>query len=156
MASSREGMQRLRSLRRVLAGLAFGAILVGGFELFFVRIYTIDRAALGRHLAGVQYRKVPGLQPFLVNIRARVPAGSDIALITSRMDSWPPYEYVFARSMYPLAGRRLVALMDENGSHHPERLAEVEYVMAWKLFPEITGYELVWRSRDGALLRRRR
>ncbi len=86
-------------------------IAAGAFEPFYLRIFTIDRAQLRASLIELPYRKLPGLRALLVETRARTRDGDVIAIVAPY--AWDNgYEYVYARSLYTLAGRRVVTQKD--------------------------------------------
>jgi hypothetical protein len=64
------------------------------------------------------------------------------------------YEYYYARSLYPLAGRRVVPLLGADDAAHPENLRQADVVMAFRGAPQLDGFAVVWRGANGSLLRR--
>ena len=147
----------MASLRRILAIAAFAAILVGGVQTYYLRMYTVDRAAFGRALAVAQYRRMPGLRTFLMEVRERTDRGDVIALVVPATRWAEGYEYAYSRSIYHLVGRRVVPLVDRRDDSFLWRnLVEADYVAAWNVRPEFAGFELSWQGPNGVLLRRSR
>lgn len=64
------------------------------------------------------------------------------------------YEYVYSRSIYPLAGRWVLPLMDEQSRPRTENLARANVIAAYHIAPRVPGFSEVWRGPDGVLLRR--
>ena len=168
---------------RLLARVAVtAAIAVGSFEPFYIRILFTDRAKLRASLIELPYSKAPGLRTFLVEIEKRTPRGSRVAIAAPVMDWDRGYEYVYTRSLYPLAGREVLALARPVSpvggqapsvegqapspvrGERPERqagapvppleLQRAEYIAAWHVAPAVPGFVEIWRGRDGVLLRR--
>jgi hypothetical protein len=136
--------------------VAAALIAVGGFEPFYFRVLLLDRARTSAMLTELPFRKTPHLRNFYLDVRARTRSGDSIA-IASTYTKWDGgYEYVYARSMYMLAGRRIVTLLDPQDRPHPENLAKVDYVAAYRSDPDIPHFVTVWRGPDGSLLRRER
>ena len=120
------------------------AIAAGAFEPFYLRIFTVDRARLRASLIELPYRKLPGLRQLLVATRARTRDGDTVAVVTPF--SWDEgAEYVYARSLYTLAGRRV-----------QRTVGDAEWISAYGAVPAAAGFDVVWRGAHGAILRRRR
>ena len=135
--------------RRLLLRIAIvAAIAIGAFEPFYIRIFFTDRTRLRAALTELPYTKAPGLRTFLSEVAQRTPPGSRVAIAAPWTEWDRGYEYVFARSLYPLAGREVLALT------RPGSLERAEYVAAWHAAPAIPGFTEIWRGRDGVLLRR--
>lgn len=135
-------------------------ILIGAsaFEPFYLRIFVIDRQQYGSMLTELPYRKLPGLRAFLDGVRTRTRRGDSVALFAIGLHhaaGWAGgYDYFRERAMYPLAGRRIVALIDDNDRFHSERVNEANCIAAYRSSPSAIGFALVWRGADGTLLRR--
>lgn len=142
-------------LRR-LAIIAAALIAIGGFEQFYFRVFFFDRAKTGAMLTELPFRKTPRLRNFYSDVRERTQSGDAIA-ISSPYTTWDGgYEYVYVRSLYTLAGRHVFTLLDPRDRPHPENLAKVEFVAAYRSEPKIPNFVTVWRGPDGTLLRRQR
>lgn len=105
-------------------------------------------------LTELPYSKAPGLRPFLNEVRQRTADGVTIAMAAPYPTWEGGYDYCYARSLYILAGRRVVPLLDPQDRFHPEQLARAKYVAAYRTAPSFAGFVEVWRSADGALLKR--
>jgi hypothetical protein len=108
-------------------------------------------------LTELPYRKLPGSRQFLLDVRAHTRDGDAIAIAAPlhRAPRWEGgYDYLYARALYLLAGRRVVPLIDPGDRPHPENLAAATYIAAYRSQPSIPGFAVVWRGRDGVLLRR--
>lgn len=125
--------------------VAAALIALGAFEPFYFKVFTVDRARMGAMLTELPYRKAPGLRTFLAAVRARTQRGDAIA-IAAPYPSWKlGYEYVYTRSMYVLAGRRVLL---------PKDLTQASYVAAYRMNPSIPNFATVWSGPEGSLLRR--
>ena len=135
---------------------AAALIAIGGFEPFYFRVLSFNRARTRAMLTELPYRKTPGLRTFYAAVRERTRPGDTIA-ISSAYRTWDGgYEYVFVRSLYTLAGRHVFTLLDPQDHPHPENLQKVEYVAAYRSEPRIANFATIWRGPDGTLLRRER
>ena len=119
-------------------------IAAGAFEPFYVRIFAIHRAQFRAGLIELPYRKLPGLRELLVATRERTRDGDVVAVVA-------PYpweqgsEYVYARSLYTLSGRKVERFV-----------GNAEWICAYGAVPPVPDFAVVWRGRDGVLMRRRR
>lgn len=156
------------NLRRVF-GIAIAiAIAAGAFEPFYLRMFAMNRAGMRARLTALPYTKLPGSRQFLLGVRDRTREGDVIAIyappvVADRVYTAPDgsrqfvidhrsegrWYYFFARSLYPLAGRRVVPL-------DPNALRGVDYVASYRSMPPLPGFTLEWESEDGTLLRRAR
>lgn len=142
--------------RRMAAALCFAAIVLGGVEPFYLRIFTIDRAAFQQTLTELPYRKAPGLRLFLEEVRERTSVSDRVAIAVPEKRWYEGYEYVFSRSLYALAGRHVLALVGENDEDLSRNLADTDYVACWCSAPELAGFEEIWRGSGGTLYRSKR
>lgn len=132
-------------------------IAAGAFEPLYLRIFTLDRARQAAMLTELPYRKLPGLRSFFLDVRAHTQRGDVIAVLAplTRTHDWEGgYDYFYARALYPLAGRRVVPLLDPDNRFLAQNLAEASYVAAYHSLPRVEGFVEVWRGADGVLLRR--
>ena len=145
------------------------AIAAGAFEPFYLRIFTTNRARFGAMLADLPYRKMTGMKQFLLEVRTRTDEGDAVALAAPFDRTVRPgesddsivkttreggYDYIYNRASYLLAGRRLVPLPDP-GEHPSSRdLQNAKFIAAYRCDPAVPGFAVVWRGRDGELLRR--
>jgi hypothetical protein len=136
--------------------VAAALIAIGGFEPFYYRVFFLDRARTRVILTELPFSKTPHLRDFYLDVRARTKPGDTIA-IASRYTKWDGgYDYVYARSLYILSGRHILALLDPQDRPHPEKLAGADYVAAYQGEPQIPNFATVWRGPYGSLLRRQR
>jgi hypothetical protein len=100
------------------------------------------------------YQKLPGSRELWLEVRARTKAGETIA-IAAPFTKWDQgYRYLYTRSLYPLAGRVVLPLLDEQDRPRAENLARANVIAAYRCQPRVPGFDVVWRGRDGVLLRR--
>ena len=141
-------------MRRVLYALLLAAMILGGIETFFFRIFAHDRGASAAQLAAAPDRAAPGYAAFLREVRARTPEDARIAVVVP-MRRWSGgYEYAYYRASYALAGREVIPLVDRDDSAHLERVRDAEWVASWGMEPRIPGFARVWSGSGGTLLRR--
>lgn len=145
------------TLKRALAIFAFGAILVGGFQPFYLQMFRHDRAAFARALAEAQYRRTPGLRSFLIEIREKTPRGSSVVLFVPMRKWTEGYEYAYFRAHYHLTGRTLLPLLRPQTDEVAwENIERADYIAAWKGEPSFPGFEVIWRGPQGTLHGRQR
>lgn len=119
-------------------------IAAGAFEPFYLRIFTIDLTKLRASLVELPYRKLPGLRELLVAADQRAAMGDTVAIFAPY--SWDAgYEYAYARSLYTLAGRRVVL---------QKEVAQAKWICAYGPAPVVAGFDVVWRGRGGVVMRR--
>jgi len=86
----------------------------------------------------------------MLEVRARTRPG-DVIAIAAPFTKWDQgYRYLYMRSLYPLTGRVVLPLADG----HFENLARANVVVGYRCEPRVAGFSIVWRGRDGVLLRR--
>lgn len=145
---------------RIAALCAVILIAASAFEPFYLRIFTIDRRQFASTLTELPYRKLPGLRRFLSDVRAQTHRGDAVALYAAGLHHAPRweggYDYLRERAMYPLAGRRVISLVDDNDRLRPERLKDATCIASYRSLPAVPGFVVVWRGPDGCLLRRAR
>lgn len=142
---------------RALAWAIAIAIAAGAFEPFYLRIFFVDRAKYGASLAELPYRKLPGMKAFLLAVRERTRDGDAVAIAAPlhRAALWEGgYDYIYARARYLLAGRLVVPLIAIGDRPQPENIALAGYIAGFHCEPDTPGFVVIWRSRDGVLLRR--
>jgi hypothetical protein len=141
-------------MRRGIVTALIAGIALFSFQPFYVRIFFVDRQAMSRQLAELPYHLVPGFRDLMLEVRDRVPEGSNVALVTPFRD-WPRYGYCFHRARYLLAGRQVVPLVAPSGEVELSNLGKAQYVVAYNSALDSQVFEEVFRSRYGVLLRRR-
>ena len=130
-------------------------MVAGGFEPFYLRIFALDRAALRQTYLELPYRKLPGFRTLLTESRKATPPGARVALWlpSGRWESG--YEYGYYRSVYLLAGREVLPLLDDSSRFLPANLAAADYVICWHCRPPFNGFEDILQTPDGVLARKR-
>jgi len=151
-----ESPGRVAPWRRMAAVLSFAAILLGGIQPFYLRIFAIDRAAFRQTLTELPYRKAPGLRLFLQEVRERTAVNDRVAIAVPAKRWNEGYEYVYSRSFYSLAGRTVLALVGEDDEDLSHNLIVSDYVACWRSAPEFEGFEEIWRGPGGTIYRRKR
>ncbi len=141
-------------LRRQLAFLGLACLVVGGFQPFYLRFLNPHALDLRPAIAGIVYRKTPGLEAFAAEVRARTRQGDRLAFWCPYREWAGGYKFSFMRAAYLLGGRYLLPLVGERDEFIPATLAEADYVAAWNGEPAVSGYELVWKGDTGSLWRR--
>ena len=142
-------------MARIAALLAFAAIAIGSFQKLYLQILVRDATALHAQYTELPYRRVPGLRQMLVEAGRRTPQNARILLATPHKPGEGGYRYAYARAQYILAGRELVPLLDPSTEKPlPLRLDQVDYIACWSDCATPRGFAVVWKSKDGVLLRR--
>jgi hypothetical protein len=138
-----------------LVSLALVLIVVGAFEPFYLRIFTMNAAAARQSFTELPYRKLPGFRPFILDADARTPSGARMA-IWMPLQQWEGgYGYGFYRAGFLAPSKTLVPMLTMGADRlAPGQLASADYIAAWHGEPLVVGFAPIWRSRDGVLLRR--
>lgn len=144
------------TLRRLLAQVVFISMLVGLFEPYYWKMFTVDRPRLSAWLTELSYSRMPGYRSFLEEVRARTDEGETIAIWVPMRQWFGGYGYAFCRAQYLLAGRKPIPLLGRDDRPLVESLRQAEWVAAWHGAPAIEGFTVVWRDANGTLLRRSR
>ena len=143
---------------RFVAALVVGAwiaIGVGAFQRLYVTIHFQDTDALRAFWTEAPFRQIPGLRRLLFAVEARTKPGDHILLWTPHRPWQGGYGYAFRRAQYVLAGRDVIPLLDRARDVVDERnISRATYIACWRECPRIDGFDLIWRSEDGMLLRR--
>ncbi|HEY0590860.1 MAG TPA: hypothetical protein VGF40_03775 [Thermoanaerobaculia bacterium] len=137
---------------RVVYAILLAAMIVGGFQPFFLRILFSDRGAIARRLAEAPDR--PGYVAFLREVRRRTPEGSRIAILVPMRHWGRGYSYAYYRASYFLTGREVVPVVDPDDSAHLERVRGADFVASWGMAPRIAGFAAVWNGDGSVLLER--
>lgn len=148
------GNRPANRLIRIVAAAALAAVLAGPIQLLYFKLPFGSREPLRRTLEVFRYRKVPGLERFCRDVRARVPVGS-VVLFLAPYDKWDEgYSYTFYRAAYLLGGRTVLPAIDPHSRPLPAAYARAGVVVGWKVQPRISGFETFWTGTDGVVLRR--
>ena len=131
-------------------------ILAGGFQIFYWRMLTSERAAFGAMLVDLPFTKTPGLRTFMLGVRERTREGERIAIVTPARRFQQGYAYAFTRSTYLLAGRTTIPIVGENDEWMPQNIAQADAVAVWHVDVVLPGFAVAWRDAHGSLYRRTR
>jgi hypothetical protein len=149
------GTPRLRD--RIVAAAALAATLAlaaGAFQTFYLRIYTMDRAALHANFTAMTARRIPGLHELLLEVERRTPPGAKILLVLPHTPWQNGYGYGFRRAQYLLAGREVIPLIDRrSGAVDPAAWTRAEYVACWRGCAMPPGFQVVWQQEGGLIAR---
>lgn len=132
-------------------------ILAGGFERFYLTIFTIDRARAGAAFAELPYRKMPGLRTFLAGVDAHTPPHARIAIWVPFQQWDGGYGYAYYRASYLLPGKQVVPLL----ALHEDRpdfsnLRQADYLAAFGQPIRAPGFVTTWQDGRGALMKAQR
>lgn len=142
---------------RILAAVAIAAIVAGAFEPFYVRIFLTDARQMHAYLTELPYRKLPGWRAFLTGVDARTPPGARIAIALPYGQWEEGYGYGYYRASFLLPGKQVVPLLELHADRlAPQHLNDADYIASWRGEPRVDGFTTIWRTPDGALLRRNR
>jgi hypothetical protein len=102
------------------------------------------------------YQKLPGSRELMLQVRALTKPG-DVIAIAAPFAKWERgYAYLYTRALYPLTGREVVPLRDDHDRPRIDNLARANVIAAYRCEPQAPGFAIIWRGRDGMLLRRTR
>ena len=132
---------------RIASVVALAMIVIGGFEPFYLRIFTVDGASMRAAFTELPYRKMPGLRQLLIGADARTPPGARIAICVPFTEWDGGYGYAYYRASYLLPGKQVVPI---------DHAGDADFVVCWHVRPAIAGFAPVWQNADGVLLRRAR
>lgn len=140
---------------RLIAITAFLAILAGGFEPFYLRIFRADAARMSDAFTELPYRKLPGFRRFLIDVDRSTPPGAHVAICLP-FRAWDSgYGYGFNRAGFLLPGKQAVPLLADGADRfEPRNLEASDFVACWHANASPSGFQPLWRSTDGILLRR--
>jgi hypothetical protein len=92
----------------------------------------------------------------MLQVRTLTKPGEVIA-IAAPFPKWEQgYAYLYTRALYPLTGRVVVPLLDDHDRPRNGNLARANVIAAYRREPQVPGFAVVWRGRDGMVLRRTR
>ncbi len=144
----------MQVVRAVVGAIAFGAIVAGTFEPFYLQQIFQVRAGLAAHLTALRFGKAPELKPLFVETLERTEPGDRIALITPVHRWHEGYAYAYYRASYELEGREVVPLVTWWDEQVPENIRFADYVLTWNRDVRLSEFECVWTSEAGNLYRR--
>lgn len=141
--------------RRSAAILAFALIFFGGFETYYLRSFVEDRTALRQRLVELPWRKLPGFQRFLLEVRAVSRTDETIALWISPMRWMEGYEYGYVRAGYLLSGRDVMPLLNPQERFLAFNARSADLIACYRCSAPPGGFRIVGRTPDGLILRKR-
>jgi hypothetical protein len=106
-------------------------------------------------LRELTYRQIPGIHTLLTEADARIPPGARVLIALPHRPWQAGYGYGFRRAQYLLQGKVVIPLLDwPTDTVDPTSLGRANYVICWRECSTPPGFEIIWRSPDGVLLRR--
>lgn len=139
---------------RAIAAAALLMIAVGSFEPFYFRVFATDRQSFHHRMVALPYTKAPGLREHLLEVRAWTMPGERIAIFPTYAKWSRGYSYVYARSLYLLAGREVLPLVGPDDRIRSADFARADAIAAWNRDPNVRGFTIAARTEHGVLLRR--
>jgi hypothetical protein len=141
-------------VRLALSAVTLAAIVAGGFEPFYLRVFALDGARYRAFATELPYRKLPGFRRFLLEVDRTTPPGVRIAIALPYREWEGGYGYGYYRASFLLPGKQVVPLLQPGRDvPAPANIGGADYVACWHIAPSSRAFQLVWRSRDGMLLR---
>lgn len=142
------------SFKRAAAALAFALILVGGFQTYYLRIFTQDRDALLGTLTELPWRKLPGFRRLMLEAAKVTNQGDSIALWIEPMRWMEGYEYGYVRAGYLLGGREVLPLINPDGAFLVRNALRADVIACYRCQRVPRGFQIIRRTEDGLILRR--
>lgn len=142
-------------LRAALSAITLAALVAGGFEPFYLRVFAMDAERYRAFAVELPYRKLPGFRRLLLEVQRTTPPGARIAIALPFRAWQGGYEYGYQRASFLLPGKQVVPLLRMGADvPAPENLRAAEYVACWHVAPSTGAFHVVWQNADGMLLRR--
>ena len=142
------------SAKRLAAAATLLLILIGGFEPFYLRVFTLDRAREESAFSALPFRKMPGLQTFLQGVDAHTPPNARIAIWLPFHQWEGGYGYAYYRASYLLPGKQVVPLLDQHADRlELDNLAQADYLASFDERIHAPGFESTWQDGHGMLLK---
>lgn len=130
-------------------------IAIGAFEPFYFRVFGMDPAGFHNAMVSLPYTKAPGLREHYLEVRARTRPGERIGIFPTHRRWTGGYSYLYARALYLLSSREVLALIGPDDRPRLDNLARADVIAAWNSEPAgIPGFAVVHRGEHGVLLRR--
>jgi hypothetical protein len=108
-------------------------------------------------LTELPYRKLAGFRRFLLEVDRTTPRGARIAICLPFTGWESGYGYGYYRASFLLPGKQVVPLLRPDADlPAPGNVAVADFVACWHGAPRVDGFEELWRSGDGVLLKRTR
>jgi hypothetical protein len=146
---------RMVGVAQVASTVIVAAILIGGFQPFYLRIFRVDPVAMRANFTEMPYRKLPGFRRFLIEVDRTTVPRSRIAICLPSQEWDGAYGYGYRRASFLLPGKQVVSLLRMDADVPAiENAALADYVACWHGAPRIDGFEISWRNADGTLMKR--
>jgi len=108
-------------------------------------------------LTELPYRKLTGFRRFLMQVDRTTPHGARIAICLPFKGWESGYGYGYYRASFLLPGKQVVPLLRLGADvPAPGNVAVADFVACWHEVPRIDGFEVLWRSGEGVLMKRTR
>ena len=144
-----------RALARLAAYVILAALVAGGFEPMYVRIFAVDGASWRAAMTELPYRKLAGLRRLMIDVDRSTPRGSRIAIALPFRQWEEGYGYGYYRTSYLLPGKQVIPLLAlDRDEPRPDNLRLADYIVVWRGKLDVKGFTVVWSTPDGTLLRR--
>ena len=129
-------------------------ILAGGFERFYLTVFTIDRAREEAAFAELPFRKMTGLRAFLAAVDAHTPPHARIAIWVPFQQWEGGYGYAYGRASYLLPGKQVVPLL----ALHEDKvqfanLTQADYLAVFGQQIVAPGFTTTWQDDHGTLMK---
>jgi hypothetical protein len=142
------------TLRRALTILCLAAIVVSCVRGHLLQMPFIDRAPIAHALTAFPDRQWPPYPAFLEGVRAHTKPGDTIAMVVPELAWDAGYSYGYYRACYFLTGREVLPLVTPENGRLPQNFRSARYIAAYHVRLGMPA-DVVWQSKDGALLRLR-
>lgn len=150
-----DSLFRPASVRRSAAVLALLLMVGGGFELFYLEAYALDRDSYREYLTRLPYRRLPGFQDLAAVAVREIPPEASVAIWIADPAWDRGYEYAYYRSVYLLKGRQSIPLLDKRNAFLSRNLASADYVLCWRCDAPFAPFETTVVTKWGTIARRR-
>lgn len=148
--------QRHPGRGRWFGPLLLAALVLVGVRPFYLGFLLADRTRWGARFEAWPDRSAPAYRDLLLEANHIIPAAGRVAVLFSPLDWGEGYSYAYYRAQYLLAGRIVIPLAWTDRARL-DRLDEADYVVAYRsALPPGGGWELLFSSAEGAILRRTR
>jgi hypothetical protein len=128
-------------------------LAVGGFRLFTLVIFTVDRQELATRYSESFDKDAAEYPRFLSDVARWTKAGDRIAIFVPARTWDDGYAYAYYRAHYFLTGREVLPLVWRDDRLLRENFA-AEYIAVWRMNFRPAGYRVVSSSHEGMLLQK--
>ncbi len=152
--SSSPKIERHWSRGTLLCWMGLVLLIAASWEKFYFSVPFSSRERLAEQLTLLPYSKLPGLRGLLQQ-SDRLTKPGDVIVLAIPASRWDQgYEYAYARSLYPLAGRTVIPLVGESGGPDPRALGRADWVICLQSSIRAPGFALAESSSSGTIHRR--